>query len=89
LVAKKQLVVRILSTLAEIIAKSDIKAAGSLFSYADNHGRLDTEQEDDDDDEDYAADFQKMAQSCLDVMAISIQSKYFVEPALNLCAQVA
>ena len=88
LVAKKQLITPVLSALAGIIAKADTSAAGSIFSFAETEGRLD--HEDDDDDEDYTPemDIQRMAQTCIDTMAIHIPQKHFVGPALAICSQV-
>lgn len=87
LLAKKNLVVPCLASLMGMIAKEDGSAAGALFSVTPQHGILD----EDDEDGDYApdVDVQRLAQTIIDTMAIYIPSKYFVEPALNLCAQVS
>lgn len=89
LVAKKGLITPVLAALAGIIAKADTSAAGSIFSFAENDGRLDRDG-DDDDDEDYTPemDIQRMAQTCIDTMAINVPQKHFVGPALTICSQV-
>ena len=93
LVSKKQLIVPILSALAGIIASAEA-GAGQLFAFG---GRLDFEGDgapddgDDDDDSDYdeeEGDINQLAQCCLNSMAMHLPSKYFVEPALQLCDQV-
>lgn len=85
LVAKKNLVGPVLSSLVDMIAKSEV-GPGALYAVATQNNHL---NEDDDDDEDYNSEVevQQLAQTCLDTMAISIPSKYFSQPALNLCAQ--
>jgi hypothetical protein len=85
LLAKKNLVEPVLTALMMILAKDDSSAAGSLFSFA-----YEDKHVDDEDDEDYnpdKVDIQRLVQSCIDQMAISLPSKYFVQPALNLCSQ--
>jgi hypothetical protein len=69
-----------------MIAKEDGSSAGALFAVTPKNGILDEEE----DDADYSpdADVQRLSHTIIDTMAISIPSKYFVEPALNLCAQV-
>jgi hypothetical protein len=87
-VAKLQLVTPVLTVLAGMIAKSEAKSAGALFSFSEQNGRLD-QQDDDDDDASFEEemDLQQLAQACVDCMAINIPSKHFVQPALELCAQ--
>ncbi len=91
LVSKKQLIVPILSALAGIIANADA-GAGQLFSFG---GRLDFDGEgaggdddDEDSEDDEENDINHLAQCCLNTMAMSLPSKYFVEPALQLCSEV-
>src|SRR5688572_21024817 len=85
LIAKKGLVGPTLAILMEMIAKEDSSAAGALFCFSTPDGILD--DEDDDEDESPDMDVQKLSQTIIDCMAINIPSKYFVEPALTLCAQ--
>jgi HEAT repeat protein len=84
LIAKKNLVNPILTSLVELIAKSD-PTASNLYVTASQHQHLN----DDDDDESYnsAVEVQHLAQSCLDTMAINIPSKHFSQPALSIAAQ--
>ena len=85
LVAKKQMVAPTLHALATIIAHSKESAAGSLFAITDTaHVDKNTEEE----DEDEEVDLQRIAHMCIDVMAVHIPSKYFVDTALAVCAQV-
>lgn len=81
LIAKKQLIPPCIQAMVSIIARSTKSSAGALFSYTTE------ETGDDDDDDDGELDLQRIAQTCLDTMAITIPSKYFVEPALAICAQ--
>ena len=83
-VAKKNLVGPILSVLVDMITKNE-NVAGSLYVYASQNQHLN----DDEDDGSYdpGVEVQQLAQTCLDTMAISIPSKYFTQPALNICAQ--
>lgn len=77
-----------LVVLMGMIAKEDSSAAGNLFSFTPaNNGVLD---DNDEEDEDYSPelDVQRLAQTIIDTMAISVPSKYFAEPALALIAQV-
>ena len=85
LLSKKQLVEPVLHSLVEMIASSNSSAAGTLYSYAQD--TFDGEEKDDD-DYDPEAEQQQLAQMCVDRMAISIPSKYFVQPALSLCSKV-
>lgn len=85
LLAKKNLVGPVLATLMEMIAKQDSSAAGSLFSFNARDGILGDESDDDEDEPEM--DVQRLAQTTIDCMAINVPSKYFVEPALALCAQ--
>lgn len=85
LLAKKNLVGPILATLMEMIAKQDSSAAGSLFSFNARDGILGDEESDDEDEPEM--DVQRLAQTTIDCMAINVPSKYFVDPALALCAQ--
>lgn len=90
LVAKKQMVLPVLSALATIIAEADDSAAGALFSFQSTPVAAEAGEDDDDDDDeddDEEMDLQRLAQTIIDVMAINIPSKFFVEPALTLCAQ--
>jgi len=90
LLAKKQLVAPILAAMVQMIAASDASAAGSLFSHHNHDGILkDEENDDDDDDEDYTPEMEltRLSQMIIDVMAISIPSKHFLQPALSLAAQ--
>lgn len=86
LMAKKNLVGPTLATLMEMIAKADSSAAGSLFSFNAREGVLGGEEESEDEDEP-EMDIQRLAQTTIDCMAINIPSKYFIDPALALCAQ--
>eukprot|EP00602_Paraphysomonas_sp_CaronLab_P003188 CAMPEP_0185039098 /NCGR_PEP_ID=MMETSP1103-20130426/35595_1 /TAXON_ID=36769 /ORGANISM="Paraphysomonas bandaiensis, Strain Caron Lab Isolate" /LENGTH=964 /DNA_ID=CAMNT_0027577857 /DNA_START=417 /DNA_END=3311 /DNA_ORIENTATION=- len=85
LLSKLNMVEPILQVFVEAIAKSDCSGAGTLFTTRNRP----LEEEDDDDDEDYtlAMESQEIAQMCLDRMALSISSKAFVGPALNICSQ--
>jgi len=85
LMAKKNLVAPILTTLIEMIAKQDSAVAGVLFTINPHDGILaDESGKDKDDDEE---DINRLAQTTIDYMAIHIPSKHFVEPALSLIAQ--
>ena len=86
LLAKKNLVAPVLATLMGMIAQQDSSAAGSLFSFSAREGVLGGEDDEDDEDEP-EMDVQRLAQTTIDCMAINVPSKYFVEPALALCAQ--
>jgi len=70
--------------MVNIIARSTKSSAGSVFAYSNKDD--DSEDEEEEDEE---VALQRVAQTCLDTMAITISSKYFVEPALALCAQVS
>jgi hypothetical protein len=85
LVAKKNLVQPILSSLVDMIAATD-SSSGSLYIYSSQNQHLN--EDDDDDDESYTSqvEVQQLAQTCLDTMAINIPSKHFSQPALSLCA---
>ena len=87
--AKQNLVPPILTSLVHLIASSKTSAAGALYSFPTS---LTSQKDDDDeeDDEDYNPESrqQELAQCCLDSMALNIRPKYFVEPALTICAQV-
>ena len=89
LIAKKDLVTPLLTAMVDMVAKSDSAAAGSLFSFGQNKADDDDNDEDDDDDDDFsnAMDVHRLAQTIIDCMAMNIPSKYFVNPALKLCAQ--
>lgn len=84
LVAKKNMVAPTLTALASIIGQSSESSAGNLFNFAEGTSHLD----DDKDDEDEEVDMQRLAQTCIDIMAVNVPSKYFVEPALAISAQV-
>ena len=86
LMAKKNLVGPVLATLMEMIAKQDSSAAGSLFSFNAREGVLGGDDDEEDEDEP-EMDVQRLAQTTIDCMAINIPSKYFIDPALTLCAQ--
>jgi hypothetical protein len=86
LLAKKNLVGPVLATLMEMIAKADSTAAGSLFSFNTREGVLGG-QDDESDEDEPEMDIQRLAQTTIDCMAINVPSKYFIEPALALCAQ--
>jgi HEAT repeat protein len=88
LFSKSNLVSPVISSIAGVLATAEL-AAGTLFSFG---GRIDfdgnnNKDDDDDDDDEEEEDIYKLAQCCLDTMAINIPSKYFLEPALQLCAQ--
>jgi hypothetical protein len=91
LIAKKDLVTPMLTAMVGMIAKSDSSAAGSLFSFGNNHvgGENDEDDVDDEEDDDYsnAIDVHRIAQTIIDCMAMNIPSKHFVAPALALCSQ--
>ena len=90
LVAKKDLVTPLLTAMVDMVAKSDSSAAGSLFSFGENRGaggEDDDDEDEDDDDFSNAMDVHRLAQTIIDCMAMNIPSKYFVNPALTLCAQ--
>jgi hypothetical protein len=85
LIAKQNLVPPILGSLMDMISKSDVSAAGNLFSFADTAPVVAGEDDDEDDDK---FNVQRMAQSMIDQMAIFIPSKFFADPALDLVAKV-
>ena len=87
LFAKKNLVGPTLTVFMEMIAKEDASAAGSLFSFT--NPEILGDDDDDDDDEESDLDIQRLAQTAIDMMAIHIPSKYFVDTALALCGQVS
>jgi len=87
LLAKKNLVAPILLTLIQMVAKQDSDAAESLYAMPSRDGVVGGGNEDGDEDFTPEMDVQRLAQSTIDVMATSIPSKHFVEPALTLCAQ--
>jgi hypothetical protein len=88
LISKANLVSPVLSAIAGMLATAEY-AAGSLFSFGGKLGfdEVNDDEADDDDDDDDDEDMYRLAQCCLDQMAIHIPSKYFLEPALTLCAQ--
>lgn len=83
LIAKKELVTPLLTAMVDMVAKSDSSAAGSLFSCSSACD----DDEDEDDDFSNAMDVHRLAQTIIDSMAMNIPSKFFVQPALNLCSQ--
>lgn len=85
LIGKKQLVFPCLEAFVNIIAKSTKSAAGSIFSFMHEDKNLEL----DDDDEEEDEDMSRIAQTCINVMALNLSSKYFVQPALNICSQVS
>ena len=85
LIAKLNMVQPILQSLIEIIASSESGAAGALYSFDRTSGGAGEEEEEEETED---AGLQKLCQMCVDRMAQSIPSKYFVEPALAFCAQV-
>jgi hypothetical protein len=72
----------ILQSLIEIIASSQSETTGGLYAF-DKTGADGEEDEESDE-----VMLQQLCQMCVDRMAQSIPSKYFVEPALAFCAQV-
>ena len=91
LIGKKQLVFPCLESFVTIIAKSTSSAAGSLFHVGNDRPVVSNADEDDEKDEDFDEndEYQRIAQMCIDKMALKIPSKYFVQPALNICSQVS
>jgi hypothetical protein len=86
LLAKQNLVQPILEVFVQAIANSDSSGCGTLYSIGDRKF-----EEDDDDDEDYtpATEVTEIAQMCLDRMALSMTSKSFAGPALNVVSNVS
>jgi len=83
LVANLNMVTPILQSLIEIIAVNQSEHTGGLYAFDKTGG---DDEEDNEFDED--VELQQLCQMCVDRMAQSIPSKYFVEPALAFCAQV-
>lgn len=85
LIGKKGLVAPCLRELVGVIASAK-NSSGSMFVLAGDgiHG-----DGDDDDSYDPDSDEQRLAQICIDGMALHIPSKYFVQPALQLCEEVS
>lgn len=82
LLAKQNLVQPILEVFVQAIANSDSSGCGTLFTMGD---RL-AEEADDDDDEDYqpSMELTQIAQMCLDRMSLSMTSKAFAGPVLEI-----
>jgi hypothetical protein len=90
LVAKKNLVTPVLTALVEMISRSSADAAGALYCFAksdDKTAEADGEDEDFDPDDEEEGGIDRLVQTIVDSMALSIPSKHFVRPALALCAQ--
>lgn len=86
LLGKKNMVPPILNSMVALIAASDGTEVGSLFQLGnEKEGILDDEDGDSDFDEEEGTG--RNPQYILDTMALSIPSKYFVQPALGICSQ--
>eukprot|EP00604_Paraphysomonas_vestita_P001190 CAMPEP_0174822840 /NCGR_PEP_ID=MMETSP1107-20130205/19050_1 /TAXON_ID=36770 /ORGANISM="Paraphysomonas vestita, Strain GFlagA" /LENGTH=571 /DNA_ID=CAMNT_0016043059 /DNA_START=425 /DNA_END=2137 /DNA_ORIENTATION=+ len=82
LLAKQNLVQPILEVFVQAIANSDSSGAGTLYTMGNRH----LNEEDDDDDDEYTPSMEltEIAQMCLDRMSLSMTSKTFVGPVLNI-----
>lgn len=87
LLGKKGLVEPILSAMMESLVQLDPAVGRGLFNIggAQTNGVL--EEEDEEIEEDDGVILAKIPQYILDSMAMNISSKYFVEPALQICGQ--
>lgn len=83
LLAKQNLVQPILEVFVQAIANSDSSGAGTLYSMGHRHLN---EEDDDEDDDEYnpSMELTEIAQMCLDRMSLSMNSKSFVGPVLNI-----
>lgn len=88
LLAAKNLVVPILTSVAQIIAASEGSALGSLYTMP-SANLDDGDAKEDDEDESYEEEMEatQQAQIILNVMALNIPDKFFTEPALTMAAQ--
>jgi len=87
LLASKNLIAPILTSVAQIIASSEGSACGSLYTMP---SAVPVEDEkDDEEDESYEEEMgaTQSAQCILNTMAIKIPSKFFTEPALAMASQ--
>ena len=81
LISKKNMVAPIINAMVFIIANSDTPV--HVF-----HSEMITDNTDNDDEEDEELDSPgELAKYCLDVMACTLSSKYFAQPALSIIAQ--
>ena len=88
LLASKNLVLPILTAMAQIISASEGSPCGSLYMMPGQPLINDDKPEDEDEDyEDEEHNVAQMAQVVLNAMAIHIPSKFFTDPALHLAAQ--
>jgi hypothetical protein len=87
LLGKKNMVPPILNAMVTLIAASDGSEVKSLFQLSSQSEKVLNEDDESDEDFDEEEGDNRNPQYILDVMALNIPSKYFVQPALTICSQ--